>query len=161
MLWNVLRIRSETPDGLNWEKLRPQAEIELLGSDQHKDLLSYSLLSIFGDGLSTYGECTILLRESMIAHRCSCFEENTAVFWKNNKGFPPGKRSDWDNRYKLCVAKLGGQIDKTTQSSRFSKNTFMQGKDIIGRQFHRSANIWSDDHEDAPVRHHLLERSEK
>ena len=62
-----LRIRSENSGGIDWERFRPQAEIELLGSDRHKDRLFYSLLSIDGDGLTSYGECTSVLKESMIA----------------------------------------------------------------------------------------------
>ena len=71
----------------------------------------------------------------MIAHRCSCFEENTAVFWKNNKEFPLGKRSDWDNRYKLCVTKLGGQIDKTSQASDFPRILLCKGKTPLDDNF--------------------------
>jgi hypothetical protein len=88
-----LRVRSENSGKLDWQRLRPQAEIELLGSHSHIDQLFYSLLSIDGEGLGTYGECTSVLKEQMIAHRSSCFEENTAVFFGKTGPFPPGKRS--------------------------------------------------------------------
>lgn len=122
-----LRVRSDTPSELNWEKLRPQAETELLGCDQHKDRLFYALLSIQEDGLATYGECSAVFKESMIAHRSSCFEENTGVSWMRNKAFPHGKRSDWQNRHKLSVAKLGNQIGSTTDASCFPSILLSKG----------------------------------
>jgi hypothetical protein len=76
-----LRLRTSPPGDLNWTKLRPQAEIELLGSHEHLDKIHYACLSIDGAGLSSYGDCTVRLSERMIAHRASCFQGNTAVLY--------------------------------------------------------------------------------
>jgi len=130
-----LLVRSDTPSQPDWQTLRPQAEIELLGCDEHKDRLFYALLSIEEEGLTTYGECTVVLKEAMIAHRSSCFEENTGVFWMQNKTFPPGKRSDWENRHKLCVAKLAGQIDKKMQPAHFQSVLLSKGRTSLDDNF--------------------------
>ena len=53
-----LRIRSERPVGHDWQRLRPHAEIELLGDHQHLDKLHYAAVSLDGVGLDSYGDCT-------------------------------------------------------------------------------------------------------
>jgi hypothetical protein len=81
------RICLERPAEHDWRKLRPQAEIELLGSDQHMDKLHYAALSLDGGGLDSYGDCTVTLREEMISHRASCFEGNSALIYEKNPIF--------------------------------------------------------------------------
>ena len=51
----------------------------------------------------------------MIAHRASVYEENSASFLKKHAYAPPlGHRATWEERAKLAVAKLGGEIDAST-----------------------------------------------
>ena len=52
-----------------------------------------------------------------------------------NKAFPPGKRSDWENRHKLCVAKLAGQIDKTMQPAHFPSILLSKGQTSLDDNF--------------------------
>jgi hypothetical protein len=131
-----LRVRAEGSGDVDWERRRPQAEIELLGSERHIDQLSYALLSIDGEGLpGTYGECTSVLKESMVAHRSSCFEENTAVFWDKTKSFPPGRRSDWSNRHKLCTAKLGCEVHRATRPTDFPRILLSPGRTSLDDNF--------------------------
>lgn len=131
-----LRIRSENTGDVDWQRVRPQAEIELLGSERYIDQLFYSLLSIDGDGLASYGECSCVLKDSMISHRSSCFEENTGVFWeKTRRPFPPGKRSDWSSRHKLCAAKLACRVTSTTRPADFSRMLKNEGKTRLDDDF--------------------------
>jgi hypothetical protein len=115
-----LRLQAGAAGKYDWRKLRPQAEIELLGSDRHLNRLHYACLSLNGQGLFSYGECAIQLREAMIAHRASCFEGNTAVLYHAHHGFSAFLRSSWQNRHKLCLAVLGSQIKPTTSSGEFA-----------------------------------------
>ena len=110
-------LRDETPD---WGRLRTHAEVELLGSVKNIDGLHYAALSLNGRSLRRYGEATIQLREPLIAHRASVFEENSAVYVeKGNAKFSPGSRAIWSDRTKLCVAKLASKIDVSTRSDEF------------------------------------------
>jgi len=74
--------------------------------DRNREHIHYAALSLTDLGLtgSAYGECHILLREEMIAHRTSAFEENSPVFMKRHKitvweagKLPKGYRS------KMCL----------------------------------------------------------
>jgi len=114
-----LRIRSERPVGHNWQKLRPQAEIELLGSHRHLDKLHYAALSLDGLGLDSYGDCTVTLSEGMIRHRASCFEGNSALIYEERRDFSGCLRSSWPERAKLCAAKIAGNLDDSLSSDDF------------------------------------------
>lgn len=115
-----LRLQAATPGDFDWAKLRPQAEIELLGSHEHLDKIHYACLSIGGDGLSSYGECVVQLADPMIAHRASCFEGNTAVIYGIEHDFSRFLRCEWDDRNIMCSAVFSEQIDPSTNESDFS-----------------------------------------
>jgi hypothetical protein len=114
-----LRIRSERPAGHNWQKLRPQAEIELLGSDQHQDKLHYAALSLDGVGLDSYGDCTVTLCEEMICHRATCFEGNSALIYDEKHDFSGCLRCAWSERARLCAAKIASSLDGSMSSRDF------------------------------------------
>ena len=117
-----LRIkRPPKPGGVDWNAARPKAEIDLLGSKKLIEHLHYANLSINDEGLSNYGDCTVVLRDAMISHRASIFQENTGMFFSKRPGTPPlGYRSTWQERDKLSVAKLCGQIDAKTTDKDFA-----------------------------------------
>jgi len=114
-----LRLRSERPAGHDWQKLRPQAEVELLGSHQHLDKLHYAALSLDGAGLDSYGGCTVVLRDEMISHRASCFEGNSALIYEKMRDFTGILRSTWDERQTLCAAKVAEKLDKSVPVGNF------------------------------------------
>jgi tetratricopeptide (TPR) repeat protein len=102
------------------------AETALFG-DQYKKRIHYAALTLDGRALSSYGECSVLLRESMIAHRSSVFEQNSLLFMKrhNVKLFevdrlPVGHRAAWADRGRLAVAKLASQITSRTKKDEFA-----------------------------------------
>ena len=102
-------------EGSRWDRLRPIADIMLFGS--YKDQIRFGTLSTDGMGLPHYGDCMWVAREEMIAHRTSAFEENSALFVERRRVFPPaevpaGHRASWDERGKLCVAKLGDRVEQ-------------------------------------------------
>jgi len=120
------------PAGDKWDVLRGLAD-KALFSGYEKDV-RFAALSLSGIGLSNYGECSLVLRNEMIAHRASVFEENSTMFMKTHDiklwdavELPQGYRATWDEREKLCVAKLSGKIDATTKSGQYSGLLLQQG----------------------------------
>lgn len=102
------------PGGDDWDALRAMADTAIFG-DAGKEHVRFAALSITGCGLTNYGECSLVWREDMIAHRASVFEENTAVFYQRHgiagsktAGVPPGYRATWSERGKLAAIKASG-----------------------------------------------------
>jgi RNA polymerase subunit RPABC4/transcription elongation factor Spt4 len=95
--------------------------------------IRFAALSLDSLGLQNYGDCSWILREAMIEHRASVFEENTTLYYMNNariKGasdIPKGLRANWADRAKLCVAKLAAKIDTTTTPAQYSDILLHQG----------------------------------
>lgn len=114
-----LRLRMSVDDELDWQKLRPQAEIELLGTHIHLDKIHYACLSLDGIGLSSYGECTVQLADNMIAHRATCFEGNTAVIFDKFHDFSAHLRCEWDDRHRICVAVFSDYIESSTDKAKY------------------------------------------
>lgn len=121
------------PRGDKWDFLRSVTDTVLF-SDHHKKHIRFAALSLDGNGLSNYGDCSIILRENMIAHRASVFEENSVMFMKHKKipmskadRLPKGYRATWGDRAKLCVAKLHKRIDATTLPDEYSALLLRQG----------------------------------
>jgi hypothetical protein len=107
------------PHGNKWDRLRRIADEALFSG--YKEDIRFGALSLNRSGIPSYGECTLVLREDMIAHRASTFEENSTLFMKaHGYDAPPGYRSNWPERAKLCVAKLAGEIDPTTTLGQFA-----------------------------------------
>ncbi len=116
-----LKLRADTPanEPFDWARLRPQAEIELLGDHHNIDKLHYACLSIDGHGLESYGDCIVQLATDMISHRASCFEGNTAVLFKKNHTFEKFLRSGWAERHKLCISMVEERLDPACKESDF------------------------------------------
>ena len=104
------------PGGSTWDTLRAMADTALFG-EQNKKHIRFAALSLDGKGLTNYGECSLVLKTPMIAHRSSVFEENSVIFMRkhgitaaNDYQIPVGHMAAWDDRRKLCVAKLAGSV---------------------------------------------------
>jgi hypothetical protein len=83
-----------------------------LFSEQNKRHIRFASLTLNGQGLPHYGDCSLLLREDMIAHRASAFEENSVMFMKRHNinakadfEVPCGHRASWSERAKLAAIK--------------------------------------------------------
>jgi len=90
----------------------------------HREI-RFAALSIDEQGPLPYGPCSIVLRDSNVAHRSTVFEENSLVFARQFKiivGNPPplGYRAVWNDRHKLAVAKLHERIDRATDRGDFA-----------------------------------------
>jgi hypothetical protein len=112
-----LRLRTETHSALDYEQLRPQAEVELLGNEKFVGQIHYAALSLDGNGISTYGNCIVQLSEPLIAHRATCFEGNTAVLYNEEANFSERLRSIWEDRHKLCTSVMAASVDSATAST--------------------------------------------
>ena len=130
-----LRLRSSAPKSLDWAKLRPQAEIELLGSHQHIEQLHYACLSIDWASLTSYGECVVKLADQMIAHRASCFSGNTAVIYYRERSFANCLRSDWSKRGIIAVVVFEDRLSQTTADDEFAEILVSAGDDAVDDQF--------------------------
>lgn len=128
--YQLLNSSVRLPTGEKWDVLRASADSALFPN--FKEEIRFGALSLNGLGVSNYGECFIVLRTGMIAHRASIFEENSVLWiqeikFKDAHDLPKGYRATWDNRGKICVAKLASKIDATTRSGQYSEILMRQG----------------------------------
>ena len=82
----------------------------------------FALLSLNDAGMEGYGTHTMTLKDKMIGHRATVFEENPHNFVEKhgivlNKPIPPGYRAPWSQRHELAIAKLHSSIDSTTEEA--------------------------------------------
>jgi len=107
------------PDGAPWDPLRRLADEALFSG--YKEKIRFAALSLDGLGLPHYGECTLVLREELIAHRASLLEDNSALLMKRLAyNLPEGWRAAWPDRAVLCVAKLTERLQPGTQEAEFA-----------------------------------------
>jgi len=130
-----LRLRVTGHPDLDWEKLRPLAEIELLGSHRHIEQLHYACLSLDWEGLTSYGHCVVKLEERMISHRASCFEGNTAVIYYIARDFDRSLRSTWSDRGMLAAAIFANRLPKGVSDAQFSGILVAPGGDPADDEF--------------------------
>lgn len=134
------------PAGDGWDMLRELADTVLFAKS--KKHIRFGALSLDGVGLPNYGPCSLVLREEMIFHRSSVFEENSAVFMERRKikisrepNVPKGYKAPWGERGKLCVAKLAGKIDSKTAFDKYSGILLKQGATSEDDEF-VEVHIW-------------------
>jgi len=116
--YQLLDAEVKLPDGDVWNRLRRVADEALFPG--YKERIRFAALSLDGAGLSGYGECSLVLREEMIAHRASVLEENSALLmqkWAYN--IPLGLRAVWRDRARLCATKLASQLRPETTEADF------------------------------------------
>lgn len=138
--YGLLAGQVRLPHGNQWDGLRGIADEALfLGYKEH---IRFAALSLDGQGLSSYGECSFVLREKMIGHRASVYEENSAISLKKHSYEPPhGHRATWPERARLCVAKLAGMIYPGTSQTRFAQLLLNTGKTSKGDRF-VEVHVW-------------------
>jgi hypothetical protein len=122
--YQLIEARVKIPKGEKWDVLRAVADSALFPN--YKENIRFAVLCFGGDGLANYGECSLRLRTFMIQRRASVFEENSVLFMAHQNikmsradNLPKGYRAVWDERGKLCVAKLAGKIQPTTLASEY------------------------------------------
>lgn len=112
------------PAGDGWDVLRELADTVLFSKS--KKAIRFGALSLDHIGLANYGACSLVLRDKMIRHRTSVFEENSAVFMERRRikisrepKVPQGYKATWGERAKLGVAKLANRIDSNTGPDKY------------------------------------------
>jgi hypothetical protein len=88
--------------------------------------ITYAALTLDGDGLKSYGDCSIVLREIAIKDRASLLEDNSYHFIVKHDiriedNLPLGYRATWANRHKLAISKLEPKISFDTKPTEYSK----------------------------------------
>jgi hypothetical protein len=104
------------------DRVRTQFEAALF-PNFHQDVL-FALLSMNNRGLTGYGAYAMILKEDMIAHRASVFEENLLMLSAKrafllHEPIPPGFRAEWGERNTLAKAKLHSEIGPGTCEADF------------------------------------------
>jgi hypothetical protein len=95
--YELLRGEVGLPHGNQWDLLRGLADEALFPS--YREHIHFGALSLDGAGLPSYGEASFVLRDDMIAHRASVYEDNSALSLKNHAYVPPpGHRAAWADR---------------------------------------------------------------
>lgn len=110
------------PDDDRWERLRRVADAALFTG--YADRIRFAALTIDGVGLPHYGECSLTLREDMIAHRASIYEDNSTVFVEihgPDVAEEPGHRAQWGDRSIFAVAKLAAKLGSATKADEFPR----------------------------------------
>lgn len=120
--YDLVRAGVRLPSKEFWDTVRGRMDEALF--PHYKDAIRFAALSLNGHGLSHYGDCFLVLKEAMIAHRATVFEENSILFLdrleiKLTEEIPAGYRALWQERGRLAVAKLAGQIGPHTVEADF------------------------------------------
>ena len=130
--YQLIEAGLKLPDNDEWNRAREITDTVLF--PHYKEHVRFAALSLNGVGLSTFGDCSIELRDEMISHRASVFDENSVLFMERHgvkvsrkPGVPKGYRAIWAERGKLCTAKLAARIDSTTAPNQYSTLLLTQG----------------------------------
>lgn len=130
--YQLIDAEARVPDDDKWDALRRGTDEALFPGQKEK--IRFAALTLEPVGVINYGACQMTLRTPMIEHRASVFEENTAVFMENHKvlvkdapASAVGFRASWDDRAKVCVAKLADEITPTTTPGMHSGILVHQG----------------------------------
>jgi hypothetical protein len=120
--YQLTELEVRFPDDDRWERLRRVADASLFTGYEAR--IRFAALTIDDVGPAHYGECSLRLREDMIAHRASLYEDNSTVFVARNGAIAanePGHRARWPDRGIFAVAKLADKLGPTTQADDFSR----------------------------------------
>ncbi|MEN3325218.1 MAG: hypothetical protein V7638_25 [Acidobacteriota bacterium] len=130
--YELIEAHLKLPDNDKWNRARELTDTALF--PHYKEHIRFAALSLDGVGLSSFGFCSIELRDDMIGHRASVFNENSVLFMERHgvkvsrkRDLPKGYRAVWGERGKLCTAKLAASIDSTTASNQYSRLLLAQG----------------------------------
>ena len=128
------------PKGNRWDMLRNPTDAILFPG--YREGVRFGALSLNDLGLESYGECHLILRDDLIAYRASVFEENSVIWMERHNvqvaeadRLPLGYRAVWDDRSKLCVAKLGDRIQSGATASDFAKLLIRNGSSSADDDF--------------------------
>lgn len=120
------------PTGAKWDILRGVSDNALFPT--YKEHVRFGALSLSGLGLSSYGECSLVVNGDMISHRASVFEENSVMFMATHgvkiaeaDSLPKGYRATWNDRSKLAAIKVADEINENTQPDEYPDLLLREG----------------------------------
>ena len=100
----------------------------------YREQVRFGALTIDGQGVWHYGNFAIVLKEVMISHRASVFEENSVMFMRHHNiavwdadALPKGYRTTWAERHKVCLAKLADKLGTETEPRDYASILLEQG----------------------------------
>jgi hypothetical protein len=144
--YQLIRAEVRSMSNDKWSRLRAIADEALFPNN--KEHIRFAALSLNNFGLTNYGACSIVLRTELIAHRASLFEENSIIFMKRHEiplsrafTLPRGYRATWEDRGKLCVAKLYKKIGPHTPVTKYADVLLREGKTTTSDNF-VEVHIW-------------------
>ncbi len=129
--YQQVRGQARLPEDNKWDRGRPSVDGTLF--PHYHEEIRCAALSIDHRGLwSTYGQCAMILKEPMICHRATVFEENPFLFCERHKVVagtrpPPGFRALWIERNKLAMAKLHSRLKPDTHRDEYSTIIMEEG----------------------------------
>ena len=127
------------PEANFWDRARVPVDGTLFPMYQEK--IVFGMLSLDNQGSSYHGPYVIVLKESMVGHRASVFEENSVNFFQKRSDIrvggaaPAGYRTIWAMRDKLAVAKCHSRIGSATISNDFPAILLVPGADPKDNDF--------------------------
>lgn len=121
---------SRLPEINDWDSGRIAAESTILPNFYQE--INFAALTLDGRGHPAFGPYFVLLKDEMIAHRSTVFEENPFSFCIRHKVFagkspPPGYRAVWEDRSKLAKAKLQPKLRNTTVKDEYPQILMQTG----------------------------------
>ena len=130
--YNLMASGVRLPSGSKWNVLRAVTDDAMFPGYKHH--IRFAVLTLDGRGLEHYGECALVLRDNMIAHRASVFEENSVLFMERHgirvadaHMLPHGYRAIWEDRRTLCAAKLADRLEPGTERSEYPRILLQNG----------------------------------
>jgi hypothetical protein len=120
--YQLVGLGARRPEDTPTERLRLVADDLLF--PYYRDKIRFATLSLNGKGATTYGDCSIVLRDLAICHRATVFEENSLHFFKRRQirfgeSVPSGYRAVWEQRHELAAAKLEPALQEHMESDAF------------------------------------------
>jgi hypothetical protein len=120
--YQLVGMSARRPENTAVDKARLVADALLFS--YYMDQISFAALSLDSRGVSSFGQCSVTLRDSSIRERSTVFERNSLRFCEEHglgvaKSVPPGYRATWDQRDHLAAAKLEASLDPGMQRSDF------------------------------------------
>ena len=86
--------------------------------------IHFAALSLTNSGVTSFGECSLVLQDDAIGHRATVFEENSFDFIMQQNiavgaEIPPGHRATWRSRVRLAAVKLAHTLSHDTPTADF------------------------------------------
>jgi hypothetical protein len=135
-----LAVRSQVRKAADIEQDRLRRSVDSLLFGEYAEQIRFGALSIDGNGVRSYGEYSLVLREVAVAKRASLLEENSYSFvvrhdLRPSDPLPAGYRCPWPNRRELAVAKLADLIQSDTPKSDYPRILLSNGATRANDQF--------------------------